>query len=407
MSDPRSMATLRYPVATPPDAALDAPPEWADLRARCPLAPVRFPSGDPARLVTRYEDVRFVLSDPRFVRDLSAEDAARVAATDEGGVFSGQMASMVAAAEAHQRWRRLVARWFTARRMLALRPAIAATADRLIDEMAGQGAPADLVAALAFPLPVWVICDMLGVPDTDRDRFAHWSNAMLNTTAFTQDEVTAAHADFGAYMAAHVADRRARPGDDLLSELTRAVDETGTGFSDAELVFTGQGLLIAGHETTAGMIAKMVAMLLADRSRWALLLAEPALCRRAVEEVLRFDANPGFGMPRYAIEDVEVAGERVPRGTTLVCSMASANRDASAFADADEFDLARSPNPHLTFGTGRHACLGQSLARTELEVTLEALLRRLPGLRLAVPVTELRRVEGLVVGRLEALPVTW
>jgi cytochrome P450 len=151
----------------------------------------------------------------------------------------------------------------------------------------------------------------------------------------------------------------------------------------------------------------MMGMLLADRQRWEQLLADRSLVRSAVEEALRFDANPGIGMPRYIGEDVEVGGTVLPRGTTVMCSMAAANRDETAFDGADRMDLTRSPNPHLSFGAGSHSCLGQALARTELQAVLEVLLRRLPSLELALPADELRRVEGLAVGGLRELPVKW
>ncbi|MFC7641006.1 cytochrome P450 [Streptosporangium lutulentum] len=155
------------------------------------------------------------------------------------------------------------------------------------------------------------------------------------------------------------------------------------------------------------MIGKMVAMLLADRTRWERLLADPSLIRTTVEESLRMDSNSGFGLPRYLREETAVSGTHLPKGTTVVCSMAAANRDESAFESADQMDLTRSPNPHLAFGAGAHSCLGQALARTELQVVLEVLLRKLPTLELAVPAAELERVEGLAVGGLRALPVRW
>ncbi len=151
----------------------------------------------------------------------------------------------------------------------------------------------------------------------------------------------------------------------------------------------------------------MVGMLLADRRRWERLLEDRSLIRTAVEESLRFDANPGFGMPRFVSEDIELSGTRIPSGTTVVCSMASANRDEDAFDDADEMDLARTPNAHLAFGSGAHSCLGQALARTELQTVLDVLLRRLPTLELAVSPAELERVEGLAVGGLRTVPVRW
>lgn len=183
---------------------------------------------------------------------------------------------------------------------------------------------------------MFVICDLLGVPRDDRGRFAHWSDTMLNMTRFSQDEIDRSGREFYQYMTELVATKRSAPGDDLLSAL--AADMTAT-----ELVMTGQGLLIAGHETTANMIGKMVAMLLADREhRWERLLADPSLVPPAVEEALRFDANPGFGMPRYVSEETVVGGTTLPRGTTVVCSMASGNRDTDAFDGAD-MDLARLP----------------------------------------------------------------
>ncbi|MFB9467925.1 cytochrome P450 [Nonomuraea salmonea] len=396
---------LNYPI--PNDAALDPPAEWARLRGECPVAHVKLPSGDGARLITRYEDVKAVLADPRFTRRLTAPDAARLSA-DGGGVFNSDVAQIIPdGGEGHQHWRRLVGRWFTAKRMAALRPAMAQIADDLIDDMVKRGAPADLKASLGFPLPVYVICDMLGVPAEDRDRFSYWSDTFLNLTRYTKEEIDAAQAEFFQYMSDHVEARRAQPGEDLLSELLAAGGPEQGGLSDLQVLVTGMGLLVAGHETTANMIGKMVAMLLAERSRWERLLDEPALIRTTVEESLRMDANSGFGLPRYLPVESEVGGEVLPKGTTVICSMAAANRDESAFEHAGEMDLTRSPNPHLAFGSGAHSCLGQSLARTELQVVLEVLLRRLPSLELAVPVTELERVEGLAVGGLRTLPVRW
>jgi cytochrome P450 len=396
--------TLSYPI--PAEAALEPPAEWAELRGKCPVAHVKLPSGDQATLVTRYEDVKQVLADPRFTRRLTAPDAARLSA--EGGVFESEMSAVLPdSGEEHLRWRRLVGKWFTAKRMTALRPAMAEIAEQLVDAMVERGRPGDLRASLGFPLPVYVICDMLGVPAADRDRFSYWSDTLLNLTRYGKAEIDTAQAEFFAYMSGHVTAKRAEPGDDLLSELIAAGGPEEGGLSDLQLVVTGMGLLVAGHETTANMIGKMVSMLLADRTRWERLLADPSLIRTAVEEALRFDANSGFGLPRYLHEETEVSGTVLPKGTTVICSMAAANRDESAFAAADQMDLTRSPNPHLAFGAGAHSCLGQALARTELQVVLEVLLRKLPTLELAVPAEELERVDGLAVGGLRTVPVRW
>ncbi|KII00197.1 cytochrome P450 [Streptomonospora alba] len=406
MDQSQGAPPLDYPIAAP--SALDPPDEWARLRSECPVASIRLPSGDGAALLTRYDDVRQVLADPRFTRQLDADDAARLSDNASGGVFNSSMASALPqTGEGHRRWRLMVSKWFTAKRMAALRPRIEAMADELIDRMTANGQPADLKAALGFPLPVWVICDLLGVPDSDRDRFSYWSDALLNLTRYSDDAMRTAQAEFVEYMSGHVRDRRAGTGDDLLSELARATDGDGEPMTDRELVATGMGLLIAGHETTANMIGKMTAMLLADRRRWQRLLEDRSLVRTAVEEALRFDANSGFGMPRYLTEEAEVGGGTLQRGTTVVCSMAAANRDEDAFDEASDMVLGRSPNTHLAFGSGAHSCLGQSLARTELQTVLEVLLRRLPGLELDVEAADLERVEGLIVGGLRELPVRW
>ncbi|WP_326810000.1 cytochrome P450 [Streptomyces scopuliridis] len=399
-----NLVPLRYPLSA--KGALEPPAEWAELRERCPVARVRLPSGDEASLLTRYDDVKMVLSDPRCTRRLDAEDAARISESESGGVFNAPMATALYSA-GQQRWRMMLTKWFTAKRVNALKPGIVAMTDRLVDEMIESGHPADIKARVGFPLPVRVICDLLGVPDTDRDRFVRWSDMMLNLTRYGQTEIDAAEAEFGAYLTAHLDMKRADPGEDLLSSLLTATDADGAGLTDIQLVATGQALLVAGHETTANMIGKMLAMLLSERRRWERLVADPSLVRTAVEEALRFDANPGFGMPRYVEQNIEVAETLLPRGTTVMCSMAAANRDENTFAGADEMTLDRSPNPHLAFGSGPHSCLGQSLARTELQTVLEVLLRRLPTLELAVPAEELRRVEGLVVGGLRELPVRW
>jgi cytochrome P450 len=303
-----------------------------------------------------------------------------------------------------------VGRYFTAKRMSALRPGMTAMTESLVDDLIAGGQPGDLKATVGFPLPVYVICTLLGAPVEDRDRFSRWSDAFLNVTRYTADETGAAHTEFTDYMTQLVTARRAEPGDDLISMLiTEGEGFEGKGLTDEELVSTGMGLLVAGHETTANMIGKMVGMLLVDRTRWERLLADRSLIRTAVEESLRFDALlSGFGIRRYLTEDVELDdGALLPGGTTVFCSMAAANRDEHAFADAAEMDLTRTPNPHIAFGAGPHSCLGQALARTELQVVLEVLLRRLPALELAVPTEELKLVEGLLVGGLREVPVRW
>lgn len=390
-----------YPFRLPD--ALSPPREWAALQADEPVAEVRLPSGDRALLLTRYDDVRRVLSDARFTRHPGAADAARVTVNEGGGVFGEKLTED----ELHHRWRQVISRAFTPKRVQTLRPRIEEMAESLVTAMIERGAPADLLQALGFPLPRWVICDQLGVPDTDRDRFARWSDTMLTMTRYTQAEIDAAQTEFASYFATHIAAKRAAPGDDLISEFIRFTDEFGGQLSEEILVGTSQGLLVAGYETTAGMVGKMVALLLAEPDRWAQLHADPALVRTTVEEVLRFDANPGFGVPRYLSAEIEVAGRTLPAGTMVVCSLGAANRDERAFADAGRMDLRRTPNSHLAFGIGPHVCIGQALARVELHAVLQVLLRRLPTLELSAPPADLAVREGLVVGGLERVLVRW
>ena len=402
------MENLSYPLPRP--AALEPPAEWAELRQRCPVAHVTMPSGDQATLLTRYADVRQLLSDNRFSRLLNAPDAARLSDTDSGGVFNSEMASVLPqTGPGHERWRRMISKWFTAKRMTALRPGIEAMAEQLIDEMLAKGHPADLKAGLAFPLPVWVICDLLGVPETDRDRFSHWSDSLLNLTRYTQQEMETAQREFSAYMAGHIAARRRDPGDDLLSELVRATDAEGRGLSDAELVATGQGLLIAGHETTANQINMFLLTLHEYPEQLGRLRAHPEVIPQAVEELMRFAqlGAVGAGLPRVTTEEVELGGVLLPAGAAVIPVMTAANRDPAAVTDPDRLDVTRPQTAHLGFGAGVHHCLGAQLARMELQEALRGLLGRLPRMELVTPVDELVFKDGMVVRSLHALPVRW
>jgi len=392
----------------PTEGPLDAPAEWQELRRGCPVARAEFPSGDTAIYLTRYEHVKGMLADPRFSRPTAADNSARVSPEGAGSVAAdgGQMGT-ISKGEPHKRWRRLVGKYFTAKRMVALRPTMTQMANDLMDNMVRSGTPAGLRSNLGFPLPVYVICEILGVPAKDRDRFSHWSDNFLNVSRYTSEEVAVAEAEFTEYMAAHIDRKRAEPTDDILSTLIQESAAEDQGLTDEELRATGMSLLVAGHETTANSIGKMLSMLLADRTLWEQLLADPSLVRTAVDETLRLDANLGFGLRRFVTEEVELDGHTVPAGSTVVCSMSAANRDELAYANPEVLDLGRAPNPHLTFGVGPHSCLGQALARTELQVVLETLLQRLPTLRLAVPVAELTKTEGLLVGGLTEVPVAW
>ncbi|SEH01575.1 Cytochrome P450 [Nonomuraea solani] len=392
--------------------ALDPPPQLAELREQCPVSHIRLPSGDVATLVTKYDDARAVMADPRFSRNLAREGAARLATTKDGGVFGRRREGTmdIGEGQGHMRWRRLLSRWFTARKMEVWRPRVQAMTDDLLDAMLAKGSPGNLSAGLALQLPVRVICALVGAPSEDQDKFAHWSSVMLTLTRFSQDEVDQAYREFNAYVSDLVDHNRENPGDDLLSELTQISDAEDGRLSQAELIATVRGLLLAGHETTSNMIAIMMAMLLSDRKRFEDVIDEPDLIPGTVEEVLRLDNTLSVlgGVPRFLTEDLELSDVAIPAGTTLIPHIATANRDPGKFTDPDSFDPRRENSAqHLTFGAGPHYCLGQPLARVELQIVLGTLAQRLPELRLRDSVDDLKLRVGMMSGGLQDVWVTW
>ncbi|TDB70155.1 cytochrome P450 [Micromonospora sp. KC723] len=398
-----SQATIpqRYPFSAP--HRLDVDPRYGQLRREEPLTRIQMPFGEPAWLATRYADVRTVLADPRFSRAASVgrDQPRNTSLQPDEGILAMDPPE-------HTRLRRLVAKAFTARRVEELRPRTRAIAEELVEAMLAAGPPADLVAHLATPLPIQVICDLLGVPVTDQDRFHTWSEAIVSTTSLSPETIRNYVDQLMGYMAELIAQRRVTPTDDLIGAMVRARDENADRLTEQEVVQLAAGLLAAGHETTVTQIPNMVYVLLTEEGGWDRLCAEPDLVPKAVEELMRFiplGATAAF--PRYATEDVELGGVLVRAGEPVVVSVHSANRDESVFTDPDRLDLGRELNPHLGFGHGVHHCIGAQLARMELQVVLETLLRRTPRLRLAVPVSELTWKHGLLVRGLTAMPVQW
>ncbi|OZV75554.1 cytochrome P450 [Micromonospora echinospora] len=395
--------TIAHPYPFSPPDRLNLDPRYAELRRDEPLVRVQLPYGEPAWLATRHADVRMVLGDPRFSRAASAgrDEPRNVPEQRESGILGMDPPE-------HTRLRRVVAKAFTARRVEQLRPGTRRVAGELVDGMLAAGAPADLVAHLATPLPIRVICDLLGVPFADQDRFHTWSEAIVSTTALSPERAREYVDNLLGYMAGLVEQRRTTPTDDLIGAMVRMRDSDGDRLSEDELVRLAAGLLAAGHETTVNQIPNLVYVLLTNPEQWARLCAEPGLVPSAVEELMRFvplGATAAF--PRYATEDVEVGGVLVRAGEPVVVSIHSANRDEQVFTDADQIDLARPVNPHVAFGHGVHHCVGAQLARMELQVVLETLVERTPGLRLAVPEPELTWKTGLLVRGLTSLPVSW
>lgn len=392
---------LRFPFASP--VVYQPPAVFARLRASEPVARIVLPTGDPAWLVSSWAGVRQVLSDPRFSRAAASEpDAPRLRPLppDRSTILAMDPPE-------HRRLRRLVSPAFSARRIAALQPRIEAMVDRLLTELASAGPGTDLLPALALPLPIGVICDLLGMPAADHEAFRGWADTMLAMRATSPEQVRTARGAMSGYLAGLVAAKRAEPADDLLSDLVHARD-SGDRLSEEELVIFGVTLLIAGYHTTSTSLLNAVVLLLEQPVLFARLAGEPELLGATVEELLRLSAaSSAGGNLRVAVADVELEGVTIRAGDGVLPAIISANRDPAVFDRAEEFDPRRQDNPHLAFGYGVHYCLGGALARLELTIALRELSGRFPTLALAVPRTELTWDEDAVIRRVDALPVTW
>jgi nocardicin N-oxygenase len=390
-----------YPFQRP--AALELPKELADLREE-PLVPVILPSGDEALLVTRFADVRSLLTDERLSRDLNRPGAARISRNNQ--MF--QDSKINPDPPEHTRIRRLVAKAFTPARVKRLEPYVQAVVDELLDSMECGTRPVDLNRALAFPLPMRVVCALLGVPEGDVDQFGHWTDTFLSISKFDGAEIKRSMAEMNSYIAALIEARRKVPGDDLISAMIKARDEGDSRLSEYELHWWCRLLLLVGYETTATQLGGGVAMLLAHPDQLALLRRDMTLIPNAIEELLRWKiVGSSVSMLRYAVEDISLDDAFIRKGTSVIPAVDSANQDSSVFPDPARFDIMRIDNPHLTFSAGPHFCIGASLARAELQIATESLLRRFPTLRLAVPASELRRQDGALLEGFLEIPVTW
>ena len=389
---------LPYPIER--EADLEPPAEFARLRADQPVAPVRMPSGDIAYLVTRYDDVRVVLSDPAFSADRSRPGAPRpVAINRDDSMMSKD-------GHEHARLRGLISRAFTPRRVEGLRGRMRQIVDELLDAMAAAGPPADANLALARPLPMTVLAEMLGVPSVDRARVHTLAEAMTSLTARGPAEMAAAQQAMRAYAAELIAGKRESPGDDLLSAMITAHDEQDR-LTGSELVSQMVLLFVAGYETTMNQIGNSLVALLRDPDHLAPLRADPALIGPAVEELLRHDPPGDSGQFRIAVTDVELSGTRIPAGSAVLAVIPAANRDERRFPDPDRLVVTRDGAPHLSFGHGPHYCLGATLVRMELGVLLSSLIGRFPGLRLGVAPGELRWRKGYRLGGYAEVPLVW
>jgi cytochrome P450 len=376
------------------------------LRAEGPVTQVEMPEGFPAWLVTSYADVRAALTDHRLSNDWHNAAPERAEESPEDPL-SRDLLSIDP--PDHTRLRRLVVKAFTPRRMAGLRPRIEEMTASLLDELAARPAgEADLLAEFAFPLPVTVISELLGVPVSDREKFRVWSAAVVSSVA-TQPEMETAFTEMVTYFSELLDAKRHSPGDDLISALLQAQDD-GDRLSQNELLSMAFLLLVAGHETTVNLIASGMLTLLLDPAARARLRADRTLLPAAVEEMLRYTSPVNHALPRYTTEPVSIGGVDIPAQQVVILSLSSANRDESRFGCPASFDLDRARpgdqgGGHVAFGHGIHYCLGAPLARLEAEIAFGALLDRFPDMTLAVPPAELRWRPSTLIRGLETLPV--
>jgi cytochrome P450 len=367
----------------------------------------------PIWFVTGYDDaIAVLLDDERFVRDpklaLPADALAAFEASLPESLAFIDNHMLNKDGDDHRRLRRLVTKAFTPRMVERLRRRIQQIADELVDRVERRGAM-ELVEEFAFPLPIAVIAELLGVPVEDRDRFRTWSNAIV-TPALSPDglaEFGGLMQEFADYLRALFEERRRQPGEDLISALV-AVDGGGDTLEESELSSMIALLIVAGHETTVSLIGNAVLALLRHPEQRAELERRPELLPRAVEELIRYDGPVERTLTRWAAADVELRGRTIRRGEAVIAILGAADRDPARFEAPDTLDLdAERDAKHVGFGRGSHYCLGAPLARLEAEVALATLLRRLPGLRLAVPEESLAWRPVPLFRSLAALPVAW
>ncbi|MEV4357284.1 cytochrome P450 [Nonomuraea sp. NPDC049625] len=406
------MTTIpEYDIARSAKCPLDPAPAMRARQEEGPLARVRLWDGSTAWLVTGHAEHRAVLGHPkvsvepaRGIPRLSPAEAATMDSMAKAG--SASLGFIMMDDPEHARLRRMATSAFTVKRVEAMRPATQEIADELIDRLLAGPKPADLVEAFALPLPSLVISNLLGVPYDDHEFFQANSRTIINRNSTAEERGQAQHR-LAEYLDGLIGEKLAKPGDDLLSGLVERV-KAGE-LSRQEAARMGVLMLFAGHETTANMITLGTLALLQDPGQLALLREsdDPKLIASAVEELLRYLTITHGGLRRVALEDIEIAGQVIRAGEGIITVNETANRDPSVFPDPDRLDLQRNPRLHVTFGYGVHQCLGQPLARMELQVAYPALLRRIPTLALAAELEQIPfKHDGFVYGAYE-LPVTW
>lgn len=396
---------MRFPMERRP---LAPPPEYEQLRGEFPISRVTMPDGSPAWLVTRYEDVRAILCSRAFSNTPTAPGYPMVSPVRASILLKEDPQAyplLRLDPPDHTKFRRMLARDFAQANVETMRPFIEQTVDALLDEMSHHDGPVDFVEAFAMALPSAMIAHILGVPAEDTEYFTTRTKAKFNLKAPPEDAVRAS-AEIRAFLEALVDKRMQAPADDLISRLVHEQVVPGH-MTHQQCLATLQLLLEAGHETTGNMIALGTLSLMMHPDQKRELVANPSLVPSAVEEMLRFHTVGHLSGARAALSDVTVGGVHIAKGDGVLCMMAAANRDPAVFGNPDEFDIHRNDGPHVAFGFGVHLCLGQPLARQELQIVFSKLFQRFPGLRLAVPFEALTfQPDGFTYG-LEDLPVTW
>ncbi|MDX3851386.1 cytochrome P450 [Streptomyces sp. AK02-01A] len=392
--------------------AADPYPAYAWLREHAPVHRTALPSGVEAWLVTRYGDARQALADTRLSKNPThhAGTAHAKAKTGIPGERGAELMTHLLNIDPpdHTRLRRLVSKAFTPRRVAEFAPRVQELTDRLIADFAGKG-QADLIHDFAFPLPIYAICDLLGVPREDQDDFRDWAGMMIRHGGGPRGGVARSVKKMRGYLAELIHRKRENPGDDLISGLIRSSDH-GEHLTENEAAAMAFILLFAGFETTVNLIGNGMYALLRDpeqraRLRGSLDAGETEALATAVEELLRYDGPVELATWRFATEPLTLGGQSVAAGDPVLVVLAAANRDPARFTDPDTLDLARRDNQHLGYGHGIHYCLGAPLARLEGQTALATLLTRLPDVRLAEDPSDLRWRGGLIMRGLRTLPV--
>jgi len=386
----------------------------ARLREQGPLIHLTSPfSMGESWIVTTYDDTIAVLKDPRFIKDThkvskpsERQDAAGENASVIDRFLTWRRDMLTVDPPDHTRLRGLVSKAFTPRIIEQLRPRIQQIADELLEAVQAQGRM-DLIVDFAFPLPITVISEMLGIPAKDRQQFRVWSQTIVNVPMEPQmEDKLAALEMFVQYIKTLLADKSAHPGSDLTSGLVQA-EERGDSLNEAELISTIFLLIVAGHETTVNLIGNGMLALLEHSEQMRLLRADPSLLPSAIEELLRYTAPVSLSSPRWASEDIPMHGQVIRKGDMVFVSLIGADTDPQQFPDPEVLNILRQENQHVAFGKGIHYCLGAPLARLEGQIAIGTLLQRLPNLRQERPAAQLTWTQNPILRGLTSLPVTF